>query len=467
MFSIRKKLTLTLLIGIMAIVLLGGFHLYYFFQSSSLNRFDSYLSTKVRTIAALLEQDQTDFNYELDKFLPEIEKKTDSEYFQIWLENGSVLRKSRSLKKFNLTRRTGSLATPEFWDLTLPDGREGRAVGIHFMYSSDDENLSAVFAKQPIEIVFASSKIRLKNDVQNFGIRLTIEMLLILLVIVVIVPYFVKKGVSPINKLADSVSEVDSKSLDKRFSPLGLPKELKPIAQKLNELLVRLEEAFKREKRLTADVAHELKTPISELITLAEVNLNWPDSNVDNKKVLTDVLDIAKQMQNLISTILTQVRMESRTQRINLEQINLSNVLNDLVKIHKKSAEAKSLNFETSFTDGITIETDKAMFYSILNNLLGNAVQYCAENGSITCSTNVDEETTVIRIINTNVDLAKQDLTHIFEPMWRKSQSRTSINNSGLGLTLVKSFCELLSINLKAEILDSNDFCVTLIVKRI
>lgn len=464
MLSIRKKLTLTLLLGIMVIVVLGGFHLYYFFQKSSLNRFDSYLSTKVRTIAALLEQDQTDFNYELDKFLPEIEKKTDSEYFQIWLENGEVLRKSRSLKKFNLTRRTGSLESPEFWDLTLPDGREGRAVGIHFMYSSDDENLSAVFAKQPIEIVFASSKIRLKNDVQSFAIRLSIEMLLILLVIVLIVPYFVKKGVSPINKLADSVSEIDSKSLDKRFSPLGLPKELKPIAQKLNELLLRLEDAFKREKRLTADVAHELKTPISELITLAEVNLNWPDSNVDNKKILSDVLEIAKQMQNLISTILTQVRMESRTQRINLEQVNVSKALSDLVKIHKKAAEAKMLKFEASFTDGIMIETDNSMFYSILNNLLGNAVQYCAEDGSIRCSVKVDEGKTIIQIINTNTDLVRKDLEHIFEPMWRKSSSRTSVNNSGLGLTLVKSFCELLSIDLKAELLDNNDFCVTLVM---
>jgi len=465
MLSIRKKLTLTLLLGIMAIVVLGGFHLYYFFQKSSLNRFDSYLSTKVRTIAALLEQDQTDFNYELDKFLPEIEKKTDSEYFQIWLENGDALRKSRSLKKFNLPRRTGSLESPEFWDLTLPDGRQGRAVGIHFMYSSDDENLSAMFAKQPVEIVFASSKIRLKHDMQSFGIRLSIEMFLILLVIVILVPYFVKKGVSPISKLADSVSDIDSKSLDKRFSPIGLPKELRPIAQKLNELLMRLEEAFKREKRLTADVAHELKTPLSELITLAEVNLNWPDSNVDNKKILADVLDIAKQMQNLISTILTQVRMESRTQRINLEQVNLSQVLSDLVKIHKRATEAKSLKLEASFSDGVMIETDKAMFSSILNNLLANAVQYCAENGSIKCDINVDGDKKTLRIINTNADLVRQDLAHIFEPMWRKSQSRTSVNNSGLGLTLVKSFCELLGINLKAEILDNNDFCVTLSIE--
>jgi len=465
MFSIRKKLTLTLLLGIMAIVVLGGFHLYYFFQKSSLNRFDSYLSTKVRTIAALLEQDQTGFNYELDKFLPEIEKKTDSEYFQIWLENGNVLRKSRSLKKFNLIRRTGSLETPEFWDLILPDGREGRAVGIHFMYSSDDEKLSTVFAKQPIEIVFASSKIRLKHDMQNFGISLAIEIFLTLLLIVLIVPYFVKKGVSPINKLADSVSDIDSKSLDKRFSPIGLPKELKPIAQKLNELLVRLEDAFKREKRLTADVAHELKTPISELITLAEVNLNWPDSNVDNKKILSDVLDIAKQMQNLISTILTQVRMESRTQRINLEQVDISAALSDLVRIHKKSAEAKLLKLDASFADGIKVQTDKAMFYSILNNLLANAVQYCAENGSINCSVNTDGEIIMIRIVNTNTDLVRQDLAHIFEPMWRKSQSRTSVNNTGLGLTLVKSFCELLDINLKAEILENNDFCVTLMIQ--
>jgi two-component system sensor histidine kinase QseC len=463
MISIRKRLTLTLLVGTLVVVVFGGIHLYLFFQRSSLDRFDSYLSTKVRTIAALLEKDQTGFNYELDKFLPEIEKRADSEYFQIWLENGEVLRKSRSLKTFNLPRRTGSLDKAEFWDLTLPDGRPGRAVGIHFMYSNDEDKLSQVFSKQPIEIVFASSKNRLKNDMRNFRIDLFIETFLILMIIIILVPYFVRRGVFPINKLADSVSHIDSKSLDKRFNPQELPKELKPIAHKLNELLVRLEDAFNREKRLTADIAHELKTPISELITMAEVNLNWPSSEVDNKKIFSDVLDIAKQMQNLVSTILTQVRMESRSQRVNLEEVNISTVLNDLVKIHKKTAEVASLKLESAISTNVMVESDKAMLYSVFNNLLGNAVQYCKSNGTIVCSLKADDDVATIKIVNTNDDLTEADLSHMFEPMWRKSSSRTSINNnSGLGLTLVKSFCDILGINLKTELLDQKEFSVTL-----
>jgi len=463
MISIRKRLTLTLLLVIMTVVILGAVQLYLFFQRSSLNRFDSYLSTKVRTIAALLEQDQKGFNYELDKFLPEIEKRTDSEYFQVWLDKGNVLKKSRSLKDFNLPRRTGSLESPEYWDMVLPDGRPGRAVGIHFIYSSDDDKLSDSFSKQPIEIVFASSKNRIKNDMRSFGFRLSAEIFLILIMIIVLVPFLVRKGIFPINRLADSVSDIDSKSLDKRFTTHELPKELRPIAHKLNELLVRLEDAFKREKRLTADIAHELKTPISELITMAEVNLNWPSDNVDNKKVLSEVLDIAKQMQNLVSTILTQVRMESRTQRISLEEFNVSSVLSDLVKVHKKAAEARSLKLEHSFPDGVLVKSDKSMIYSILNNLLGNAVQYCANDGVIKCTLDIDDGFAVIKIKNTNDNLVADDLTHIFEPLWRKSSSRSSINNSGLGLTLVRSFSDILGIDLKTELLEQGkEFSFTL-----
>ncbi len=462
MISIRKRLTLTLLFGILVVVIFGGVNLYLFFNRTSLSRFDSYLSTKVRTIAALLEKDQTDFNYELDKFLPEIEKRTDSEYFQIWTEKGDVFRRSRSLKKFNLPRRTGSLDKPEFWDLTLPDGRAGRAVGIHFIYTSDNEDLSNVFSKQPIEIVFASSKNRLKNDMRTFSIGLFIEIFLILVIIVWLVPYFVRKGVSPINNLAASVANVDSKSLDKRFNPQELPKELKPIAHKLNELLSRLEDAFKREKRLTADIAHELRTPISEIMTMAEVNLNWPSEDVDNKKVLSDVLDTAKQMQALVSTILTQVRIESRSQRVNLEEVNVTTMLDDLVKIHKKAAEARSLKLESSIQGGVIVESDKAMLYSILNNLMGNAVQYCAKDGTIKVCLNANDDTVTINMINTDNELVEQDLDHMFEPMWRKSSSRSSISNSGLGLTLVKSFCEILGIKLRTELPGKNLFSVTL-----
>ncbi|MEI6079584.1 MAG: ATP-binding protein [bacterium] len=462
--SIRKRLTLTLLLVIMTIVVAGGMYLYVFFAEYSLSRFDHYLSTKVRTVAAILESDQGDFNYELDKFLPEFERKVDSEYFQIWLEKGKVIRKSRSLMKFNLPRRTGTLNKPEFWDLTLPDGRPGRAVGIHFIYSSDDDKMAKEYSRQPVEIVLASSKNKSKSDIINFGIKLSIGIFLILVAIVLLVPYLVRKGVSPINKLADSVSKVETKSLDIRFSTDDLPKELRPIAEKLNELLVRLEEAFKREKRLTADIAHELKTPLSELITMTEVNLNWPASNDDNKKTLSDVLDIAKQMQTLVSTILTQVRMESKTQRVALEQINISTVLIDLIKVHKKEAESRSLKLESSYIQDLMVESDKPMLYSIINNLLSNAVQYCADKGIISCSLSVREEdmAIILKIRNSNSDLTEEDLPYMFEPMWRKSKARTYVDNSGLGLTLVKSFCDVLSIGLKTELSEDKDFCVTL-----
>ena len=124
----------------------------------------------------------------------------------------------------------------------------------------------------------------------------------------------VMSGLSPLRRLADYTATIDSKSLGSRYNTAHLPDELQPVVRRLNELLERLEHAFAREKHLTADMAHELKTPIAEFRSLSEVALKWPDDAGFVNSALADACEISKQMDRIVSVLLALGRCESGIQ---------------------------------------------------------------------------------------------------------------------------------------------------------
>jgi two-component system sensor histidine kinase QseC len=114
----------------------------------------------------------------------------------------------------------------------------------------------------------------------------------------------------PLSSLAKRAETIHASSLQLRFPTDNIPVELLPIAQRLNDLLARLEASFAREQRFSADVAHELRTPIAELRTLAEVALKWPDDV--NQAALKEALNIALQMESVATGLMALARCDGR-----------------------------------------------------------------------------------------------------------------------------------------------------------
>ncbi|MEI6093653.1 MAG: HAMP domain-containing sensor histidine kinase [bacterium] len=205
---------------------------------------------------------------------------------------------------------------------------------------------------------------------------------------------------------------------------------------------------------------------MAELKTLAEVQLKWPEKETE-KQFLEEVLEVVNQMQKMVATILTQVRAEAKVNPINVSSVDIKTVILDVVKSHKKIIEDKKIHLTVlSEEKTYDIKTDPDMLNSIINNLFDNAVQYCQEGGLVTSKIEKLNGNIKISITNTNDILEPEDLKHIFEPLWRKSTSRTSRENTGLGLAIVKTFCELLDIKLEIKILDNKDFYAGLSIKK-
>jgi two-component system sensor histidine kinase QseC len=131
------------------------------------------------------------------------------------------------------------------------------------------------------------------------------------------------RGLAPLEAVAQRASHIDEHTLDQRF-PNDIPIELRSICERLNDLLSRLQSAFARERRFSADVAHELRTPIAELRAIAEVALKWPTPDPEVVGAFQDVVAAAGQMQGIVDGLLAIARCEGGREPVAVESMRVS-----------------------------------------------------------------------------------------------------------------------------------------------
>jgi two-component system sensor histidine kinase QseC len=241
-----------------------------------------------------------------------------------------------------------------------------------------------------------------------------------------------------------------------------MPEELRPITSRLNDLLGRLEESFDRERRFSADLAHELRTPLAELRSLAEVELAWPEGKDSGQHRAT--LNIALQMEAMVTRLLEMARSENGEISLQTEPVLMAPLLNEVWQPLADKAKRKQLAFTFNVPPDAAIQTDRALFRSILTNLLANAVEYTPQNGR--GEINWRKDTGELTVSNTVHDLGAADVPHLFERLWRKDKSRTGNDHCGLGLALSQTFAGFLGFNLKAGLNSERTLTISLGTQR-
>jgi two-component system sensor histidine kinase QseC len=467
MKSIRRYLTLRLLLGVLTIIILGSGMLYLFLRHQIVANFDRAMEAQVRALAGMIEEEEEGIEVEIrEGFLPEYTREEEPEYYQVWDEDGTVLERSPSLEEKDLPFRSESMASPLFWNLELPDGRAGRAVGISFLPHVDEDESHLIESQTMVHVVMARDRGEISALLLILLFGSAFLVFIIMTATVVLVPRIVGSGLAPLRRLADHTEKIDSRSLDAHFSAEGLPDELRPIVVRLNELLTRIEEAFSREKRLTNDIAHELKTPIAELRTFAEVALQWPEDLGFTEKALRGTLEISQIMNDKVSVLLALGRCETGTQAVSVTSLQMKPLVVELWQPWQKLAEEKNMAVTLDVPEEAELTTDRMMFSSILSNMFSNAVEHCPVGGAIECTVGTFHGGYRLVLKNSNGSLTEEDLPHLFRHLWRKDAARSDSQHSGLGLTLVEAFTRILGIEVHVELAQAGDFRMTLEIPR-
>src|SRR2546429_2335065 len=303
MNSIQRRLSLML--GTICCVLwcAGSLAAYLAVRAGLISEFDLALKTDIQALANMTEQNEAGLKFDsTGEFMPKFQREDHPDYFQLWEQDGSTLYRSPSLEENrDLPQRFGTLLSPKFWNVVLPDGSNGRAVGIRFVPKEDEDTPRTPGAPplaKEVTLVGGFHRAELDNRLHYLGTVLLLVGIALVAATAVTVNVIVRRGLRPLSTLAQRAETIDASSLQLRFPTENVPLELLPIAQRLNDLLARLEGSFARDRRVSADVAHELRTPIAELRALAEVALKWPEDRQATQYAFQDALAIALQMES-------------------------------------------------------------------------------------------------------------------------------------------------------------------------
>jgi len=329
----------------------------------------------------------------------------------------------------------------------LPNGHNGRALLLKYSPSQEIGEHSGNETKPQLLLVVASDSEALAEALTELLSIGAVSGVLLAGAMLWVIPRVLKRGMQPLAQLGEQAAGIDANSLTTRFPVSGLAAELQPIVSRLNELLARLEVSFERERRFSADLAHELRTPLAELRSLAECSIKWPESREAGAD--QEVLAVAMQMQTIVTNLLMLARAEQQQATGPLVPVDLRLLVEDAWQSYCTRAEERGLKVRWELAPAI-IPADAGLLRSIVGNLFENAADYAPVGGDVLVRLEQSEAGVILRVANRAEGLEPADVAKLFDRFWRKEEARTGGRHFGLGLPLARMFAQAMGWTLTA-----------------
>jgi signal transduction histidine kinase len=452
------------MIGGMAILLIGfDLIIYHTISHTLFSQFDSSLESTANMLSASVEQDDKDnkFDFEFNvEMMPEFVGGKKPSYYELRSSNGDVIRKSPSLGSDNLVWFKPINRPHAFKTFELKKHRVVRAIAVNFLPHSE-ENSNAAKILQPLILIVAYDAWEVMEKLEFLKYLLSIASVGILGLAYVIAEVVVRQGLAPFSAVAAQINNIRDDNLKNRITGENLPVEIVPIQRQLNSLLQRLEISFEREKAFNANVAHELRTPLSGIQSTIEVCLSHERQPEDYQAALQTSLEITKSMGRMTDTLLSLAKLESKQVALNCEHISLKSTVAGCWRNFADKASERGITFENRIRERATLFSDKGYITLALMNILENAVEYSDKKGRIWTESDRNEHGTIISISNTGCTLKEENLEQIFEPFWRQEQARSETGkHCGIGLSTVQKVIKALGGTVRASIQTGGVFSV-------
>jgi signal transduction histidine kinase len=473
--SVRRRLTFLLATGFVALTAVAGLWVDRAVAAHATGELDAALATKARAFAALTENERG--RIELDytpTTMPEYEREDRPEYFQFWLDDGTVLLRSRRLAPaHDLPRASAQAASPAFLDARLPDRRAGRVAVLAFTPHAaapgegtpdapDGETIGEAPAVRGVVVAVARDREALDAMLASIRTTLLGVGIAVVLVGVLLLWWALAAGFRPIDEIAAEVGRLDAGRPGQRVEARGAPREVAPVVAQLNSLLARLDEAMGRERRFTGNVAHELRTPIAELRSIAAVGTRWPGDEAAVEQFFRDVDVVAGRMEGLVADLLLLARCQGGAEPAERRPVALREAVETAWAGESTRAQGRDVPFTLDVPEGLRIEADPGKLEIVLRNLLSNAAVHGTPGSEVRCVARRRGGRVRLEISNEAEPLSAADLSRLTDPFWRKDAARASDAHAGLGLAIAAALTSLLRIDLAFEQAPGGTFTVRL-----
>ena len=254
-----------------------------------------------------------------------------------------------------------------------------------------------------------------------------------------------RHGIRPVEEIAATARRITSTNLRERIGSEGYPSELASLAETFNEMLERLEESFERISRFTADIAHDLRTPVNNIRGEAEVALARARTVDEYRDGLESSLEEAVRLSELIGDLLFLARAESPLTELHRENVNISELLTTVRDYYEASATDAGIAFVVNEgAEPLNAELDRSLMLRAVSNLVSNAVAHTPPGGTVTLAARNEDEVIRIEVSDTGVGIPAEAIPRVFDRFFRVDPSRSKISGgTGLGLAIVQSILAL------------------------
>ncbi len=271
-----------------------------------------------------------------------------------------------------------------------------------------------------------------------------------------------RNGLRPLLQLARQMDNISSQRLNQRLPVENLPEELVSLANAFNAMLSRLDASFVRLSEFSADIAHELRTPVSSLLTQTQVMLSRQRNVDEYREVLASSVEELERLSRMVSDMLFLAKTDATPKLVRHETVDLAREVRELFEFYEALATEKSVGLRLSGT--VSIRADRSMIRRAINNLLSNAIRYTREGSYVDVSLEQSQDHALIRVTNPGNPISTDMRERLFERFYRADAARSrDTEGAGLGLAIVKAIAEAHGGSVHVETSsDRNSFVIQL-----
>ncbi|WP_192558409.1 heavy metal sensor histidine kinase [Pseudomonas allokribbensis] len=252
----------------------------------------------------------------------------------------------------------------------------------------------------------------------------------------------VQRGLAPLREFRKVAARVTTQDLDHRLSVVNMPQELSELAQGINVMLDRLDSGVQQLSQFSDDLAHELRTPINNLMGKAQVTLSRERSVEEYTDVLVSCTEELERVARIVSDMLFLAQASQPMAHASFESIALEDEALRVAELFSLSAQDKQIQLKV--VGSAQVSGDRLMIQRAISNLLSNALRHCPAGKPVSLFIEQAPTQVALRVSNPGAGIEAQHLPHLFDRFYRVDSSRTrSQGSTGLGLAIVRSIMSL------------------------
>ncbi|MCC6537126.1 MAG: HAMP domain-containing protein [Bryobacterales bacterium] len=250
------------------------------------------------------------------------------------------------------------------------------------------------------------------------------------------------QSIRPVAAISQAAAKIADGDLSQRIDATGTVLEFAPLVQVLNSTFSRLEASFAQQARFTADASHELRTPITVMLSQTQTALARERTAEEYRESLEACQRAAQRMRRLTESLLALARLDAGEDPLRLEAIDFARVARDCVESVRPLADAKQVAIHCELPS-LPCRGDADRLGQVVTNLLQNAIQSNRAGGEVRLSAESTAKTVSLSVRDTGEGIRAEDLPRIFERFYRADPSRSRPNGrTGLGLAISKAIVD-------------------------